>query len=66
MAKCYMCDNLATTIEHAPPKCIFPEKKDLPAGMDLRKELITVPSCEEHNTAKSTDDEYLLNIIEHP
>jgi hypothetical protein len=56
---CYSCDNPGTTIEHVPPKCIFPDKKYLPKGMkDLRKNLITVPSCEEHNTSKSSDDEY--------
>lgn len=59
-----MCDNLATTNEHVPPKCLFPEKKDLKdSSLDLRKELITIPSCEEHNCRKSGDDEYLLNIL---
>lgn len=55
-----MCDKPATTVEHAPPKCLFPEQKDLPPGVDLKKNLITVPSCDEHNTKKSKDDEYLL------
>lgn len=58
-----MCEKEATTVEHAPPQCLFPEKKDLPDGMDLRKKLITVPSCEEHNTKKSKDDEYLLYVL---
>lgn len=61
--KCYMCDGCATTDEHVPPKCLFPEKKDLPKGVSLRKELIKVPSCELHNTAKSKDDEYLLYVL---
>ena len=61
---CYMCEAVATTDEHAPPRCLFPETKDLiDKSLDLRKELITVPACKEHNTAKSTDDEYLLNIL---
>jgi hypothetical protein len=47
-----------TSAEHVPPKCIFPEVKD--AGVDFRKNLITVPSCDAHNTAKSQDDEFLL------
>ena len=58
-----MCDQLATSIEHIPPRCIFPEKKDLPNGIDLRKNLMTVPSCDEHNSQKSGDDEYLLYIL---
>jgi hypothetical protein len=62
-ATCYMCDSEATTVEHAPPKCIFPQKKDTSNGIDYRNGLITVPSCDEHNTAKSKDDEYLLYVI---
>ncbi len=60
---CYMCDEISTSVEHVPPKCLFPEKKDLPEGEDLRKELITVPSCAIHNTSKSNDDEYLLYTL---
>ncbi|MDN5882405.1 MAG: hypothetical protein L0H37_08540, partial [Nitrosospira sp.] len=63
MSTCYMCDQEATTMEHAPPKCIFPEKKDLSSYDDYRQGLITVPSCEEHNTTKSKDDEYLLYLL---
>ena len=54
-----MCKKTATTVEHAPPKCLFPEKNDLPPGVILRKNLITVPSCDEHNSQKQKDDEYL-------
>lgn len=57
-----MCGAVATTVEHAPPRCLFPEAKDTP-GLDLRKNLITVPSCVEHNCAKSTDDEFLMVSI---
>ncbi|MET2855119.1 hypothetical protein ABXV24_24880 [Vibrio owensii] len=60
---CYMCDAIATSAEHVPPKCLFPESKDLPSGEDLRKKLITVPSCPIHNTSKSNDDEYLLHSL---
>ena len=38
--KCYKCDKEATGQEHIPPKCIFPERKDLDG--DYRKNLITV------------------------
>ncbi|RDC53337.1 hypothetical protein DVA85_04200 [Acinetobacter sp. RIT592] len=59
-----MCDNLATTKEHVPPKCLFPEKKDLKdISLDLRKALIKVPSCVDHNCKKSGDDEYLFNVL---
>ena len=57
---CYMCDALATTKEHIPPKALFPKQKDLLGEFSLRKELITVPSCQEHNNNKSRDDEYLV------
>lgn len=50
-----MCDNLATSNEHVPPKCIFPP--------NLRANLITVPSCDKHNLDKSHDDEYLRDIL---
>lgn len=63
MAGCYMCDQNATSVEHAPPQCLFPEQKDLPPGVDLRKQLITVPSCDAHNSKKSHDDEYLLYTL---
>lgn len=60
---CYMCEKISTSEEHAPPKCIFPEKKDLPDGADLRQNLIKVPSCKEHNSSRSKDDEYLLYVL---
>lgn len=60
---CYMCENEAPGSEHVPPRCLFPEQKDLPEGVDLRRQLITVPACDEHNTAKSKDDEYLLHVL---
>lgn len=46
-----------------PPRCFFPEKKDLPQGEDYRVNLITVPSCDLHNLSKSEDDMYLLSVI---
>lgn len=59
---CYMCSKEKTSAEHVPPKCLFPESKDI-QGIDLRRELITVPSCEIHNFKKSKDDEFLLYIL---
>ena len=63
MNTCYMCGEVATTTEHVPPKSLFPEEKDLPPGYDLRRSLITVPSCKTHNTQKSKDDEYLALVL---
>ncbi len=63
MPICYACADITTTNEHVPPKCLFPERKDVPGGVDLRRNLITVPSYEEHNLRKSGDDEYLLYIL---
>jgi hypothetical protein len=60
--RCYMCDLPATTVEHVPPKCLFPKAKDMP-GIDLRKNLVTVPSCTFHNCGKSDDDEFLMVSI---
>jgi hypothetical protein len=58
-----MCNEEGSTREHAPPRCIFPDSKDLPPGIDYRKDLITVPACPAHNTVKCKDDEYLLYVL---
>ncbi len=60
---CYMCDAAATSNEHVPPRCLFPKTKELEEGEDLRRELITVPSCDLHNAEKSLDDEFLMISI---
>ena len=60
---CYFCGAPATSNEHVPPKCIFPEKKDLGIEANYRENLLKVPSCEAHNLKKSKDDEYLLAIL---
>lgn len=54
-----MCDLPGTTDEHVPPRALFPEAKDV-EGQNYRINLITVPSCPEHNTGKSDDDEFLM------
>jgi RNase P protein component len=56
-----MCTNIATTQEHVPPKCLFPEKKDIGENK-YRFDLITVPSCEEHNNNKKSDDDEFLMV----
>lgn len=64
MAKsCYMCEGLGTTDEHVPPRGLFPKPGDALDGKDLRKNLITVPSCEPHNTHKAEDDEYFVFVL---
>ncbi|MCE3225042.1 MAG: hypothetical protein K0S58_3222 [Nitrospira sp.] len=58
---CYMCDSPETSREHAPPLCFFPQANDI--GRDLRRNLVTVPSCDRHNSRKSKDDEYFRAVI---
>lgn len=55
MAKCYMCANESSSVDHTPPKCFFP--------LGMRDNLITVPACQLHNEDMSKDDEYARNII---
>lgn len=62
-ATCYMCTELKTSVEHVPPRGLFPKAKDLPQDMNMRKQLITVPACDRHNSEKSTDDEYLMYVL---
>ncbi|MCX6136347.1 MAG: hypothetical protein NTV54_02475 [Ignavibacteriales bacterium] len=52
---CYMCSRDSVTSEHVPPDCFFPPGHKI--------NLITVPSCAEHNLGKSKDDEYVRAII---
>jgi hypothetical protein len=50
-----------------PPRCFFPKQKGLPPEVgDVRKNLITVPSCNDHNGKYSDDDEYASLIIRLP
>lgn len=58
-----MCTEVATSKEHAPPKCLFPETKHVGEENNQRIDLITVPSCDAHNGQKSGDDEYLLYLF---
>jgi hypothetical protein len=52
---CYACEKPASTVEHCPPRSFFP------AGQ--RRNLMTVPSCTEHNNDSSKDVEYARNAI---
>ena len=61
-SRCYFCGKPATSAEHVPPRCMFPERKDIPDA-DFRKNLITVPSCDVHNMQKSRDDEFLMACL---
>lgn len=58
---CYMCDAQESSREHVPPLCLFPEEKEI--GRNFRKNLITVPSCAEHNLKKSSEDEYFRAVV---
>lgn len=60
---CFACPSPATTREHIPPACLFPEPKDTNGIHDLRRNLITVPACADHNLVKSSDDEYFLWVL---
>lgn len=53
--KCYRCDSDGVTKEHAPASSFFPQ--------GYRENLVTVPSCHEHNTSNSKDVEYVRNVI---
>jgi hypothetical protein len=52
---CYNCGAPATSSEHAPPECFFPD--------GYRSGLLAVPSCAEHNEGLATDVEYVRNVI---
>lgn len=54
-----MCEEIASSQEHVPPRNLFPKSCDV-NGVDYRKDLITVPSCQLHNSDKSHDDEFLM------
>jgi hypothetical protein len=62
---CYWCGKPAVSMEHVPPKCIFPEEKDIRGIYEgtFRKNLIKVPSCDAHNLEKSSLDEYLMATL---
>jgi hypothetical protein len=50
-----MCNSIATTKEHVPPRSFFPKPKP--------SNLWTVPSCSKHNNENNLDVEYVRNVI---
>jgi hypothetical protein len=53
---CVFCgEKPASTMDHVPPDCLFPEPKP--------SNLITVPACKNCNLGSSKDDEYFRAII---
>jgi hypothetical protein len=61
---CFVCGEPATTLDHVPPRCFFPKRKDLPSGMaEARRNLVTVPACDAHNGRASKDDEVASYVI---
>ncbi|HRD00831.1 MAG TPA: hypothetical protein PL080_06780 [Candidatus Syntrophosphaera thermopropionivorans] len=52
-----MCNEYATSKEHVPAKCFFPENPT------TRVNLITVRSCKAHNEDSSNDDQYTRDVI---
>ena len=67
MTTCYMCDQRATTVEHAPPKCIFPEKKDVRSvGPKARRMLVPKTPAKPRNlppNLKLIDDDSDDDIV---
>lgn len=64
--QCYFCGSDYTSREHVPPRRIFPHSDDLAElGITegMRRNLITVPSCDLHNSQRSQDDEYVQYIL---
>jgi hypothetical protein len=61
---CYFCGKPTNSFDHVPPKAFFPEAKDMPPGYpDLRRNLITVRSCDAHNNRYSEDDEVAAHTV---
>lgn len=61
---CFVCGVPATGVDHVPPRSFFPKKQDLPQGVaEVRRNLITVPACDEHNGRYSKDDEVASYVI---
>ncbi|SDT37414.1 hypothetical protein SAMN04490182_4343 [Pseudomonas cedrina] len=53
---CYYCKAPSKTLEHVPPKCLFPKG----TKKNYRVNLMKVPSCDLHNSNKSGDDQYMM------
>jgi hypothetical protein len=51
---CYFCGKLSTSREHAPPEMFF---------RDFSCDSITAPSCDDHNSYKSGDDQSIYSAM---
>lgn len=61
---CFVCGAPATGVDHVPPRSFFPKRKDLPPGVaEVRRNLITVPACDDHNGRYSKDDEVACYVV---
>jgi hypothetical protein len=63
---CYACENPATSWEHAPAKGFYPRRRQVyrpSPAVDFRRNLIEVPSCDDHNADKSQDDNFSQVVI---
>lgn len=66
LERCYACDAVATSREHVPAQAFYPKPSELGPSekrRNYRTGLITVPSCELHNNAKSRDENYAIGMI---
>jgi hypothetical protein len=54
MKECYFCGKKANSKEHIPPKQMF-------KGFNINR--MTVPSCNDHNTNKSGEDESIIKAM---
>lgn len=53
---CYACSAPSVDFDHVPPRSFFPK-------YGMQRQLLSVPSCAEHNQNQSGVDEYLKNIL---
>jgi hypothetical protein len=53
---CYFCGQASTGREHVPPQQMF-------RAFDC--DSITVPSCDDHNTSKSSEDQVIIDLLMH-
>lgn len=60
---CYACSEPGTTWEHAPCSSFFPLPTTKWSRRKFRESLLRVPSCSEHNAAKSDADNYASSWI---
>lgn len=57
--KCFLCDAMASSRDHIPPRSLFSNS----ARKKLRSDLLTVPACEAHNNALKLDEQYISVLL---